>query len=162
MCAHARLASPMALPILSLFSGAGGLDLGFSRAGFEARLAVDVAPAAVCTYRRNHPHVRAEQLDLLATTPDQLIELWDACSAEPPIGIVGGPPCQAFSVSNVYQRDGDSRGLLVSRYAEIIATFARQKGILFFVFENVPGLLTGRHRARYEAFLEVCRPRYML
>lgn len=141
------------LPILSLFSGAGGLDLGFVRAGFDVRLAIDISPAAVKTYRRNHPDTFVEQLDLLKVTPEELLRLWDKCSEVPPVGIVGGPPCQAFSVSNVHKRDDDPRGLLVDRYAEIIATFAREKGLAFFVFENVPGLLNARHRARYEAFI---------
>ncbi len=144
------------LPILSLFSGAGGLDLGFAQAGFKARLAIDISPAAVKTYRRNHPWARVEQLDLLQVTPRDLLALWDECSKEPPVGIVGGPPCQAFSVSNVRQRDNDPRGLLVTRYAEIIEVFARERGTLFFLFENVPGLLRGRHRARFEAFCRAC------
>lgn len=143
-------------PILSLFSGAGGLDLGFARAGFEIRLAIDISDAAVKTYRRNHPDTRVEQLDLLEVTPEELLALWDECASEAPLGIVGGPPCQAFSVSNVHQREDDPRRLLVDRYAEIIATFAREKGIAFFVFENVPGLLTGRHKARFEAFRHAC------
>lgn len=144
------------LPILSLFSGAGGLDLGFIRAGFDVRMAVDISPAAVRTYRRNHPGAHVLQLDLLRTASGDLLRLWDECSAEPPLGIVGGPPCQAFSVSNVYQRDDDPRGLLVEQYTEIIRTFAKEKATSFFVFENVPGLLSGRHRARFEAFKRAC------
>ena len=51
-------------PVLSLFSGAGGLDLGFKRAGFRTGLAIDIDPAAVETYQRNHPGARVKQLDL--------------------------------------------------------------------------------------------------
>lgn len=144
------------LPLLSLFSGAGGLDLGFERAGFSPRLAVDIASAAVQTYLRNHPGVRVEQLDLLEVDPRDLVSLWDSVSPDPPVGIVGGPPCQAFSVSNVYQRDDDERASLVDHYARIVAAFAREKGVLFFVFENVPGLLRGRHRGRFIQFCERC------
>ena len=42
-------------PVLSLFSGAGGLDLGFQRAGFQPVIAIDINPAAVETYQNNHP-----------------------------------------------------------------------------------------------------------
>lgn len=146
------------LPILSLFSGAGGLDLGFRRAGFIPLLAIDISPAAVRTYQRNHPGTRVEQLDLSETPVEELIALWNTCSnGQPPAGIVGGPPCQAFSVSNVHQKSDDPRARLVERYAEIIATFAQSIGLDFFVFENVPGLLGKRHRARYEAFKEACQ-----
>jgi DNA (cytosine-5)-methyltransferase 1 len=56
----------------------------------------------------------------------------------------------------VHKKDGDPRERLVDRYAQIIATLTREKGIAFFVFENVPGLLTQRHRARYESFKRKC------
>ncbi len=145
------------IPILSVFSGAGGLDLGFKQAGFLPVLAIDIAPAAVRTYQRNHPQSRVIELDLLKASVHEIIALWEECSSDPPLGIVGGPPCQAFSVSNVYQKDGDPRGLLVKRYAELVTGLAREKGTLFFVFENVPGLLRGRHCARFLQFCDACR-----
>ncbi|RDV82973.1 DNA cytosine methyltransferase [Ammonifex thiophilus] len=146
------------VPILSLFSGAGGMDLGFYRAGFMALLAIDISPAAVKTYKRNHPHARVECLDLSQVQAEELVELWNSCSGgQAPVGIVGGPPCQAFSVSNVRQSPDDPRAQLVVRYAEIIRVFAERAGIAFFVFENVPGLLGKRHRDRYELFKKLCR-----
>ena len=51
-------------PVLSLFSGAGGLDLGFKHAGFRPGLAVDIDPAAVETYSWNQPGTRIAQLDI--------------------------------------------------------------------------------------------------
>jgi DNA (cytosine-5)-methyltransferase 1 len=146
----------MQIPILSLFSGAGGLDLGFYRAGFIPRLAVDISPAAVKTYQRNHPYTCVKQLDLSEVPGEELISLWNACSREAPVGIIGGPPCQAFSVSNVHQRGNDPRAQLVERYADIIGTFARLKGLAFFVFENVTGLLGKKHRDRYLEFKRSC------
>ncbi len=147
----------MHLPILSLFSGAGGLDLGFYRAGFIPRLAIDISPAAVKTHQRNHPYACVRQLDLSKVPVEQLISLWNACSGgEAPVGIIGGPPCQAFSVSNVHKRDNDPRAQLVERYAEIIGSFARLTGLAFFVFENVTGLLGKKHRERYQEFKQSC------
>lgn len=149
--------SPGGIPILSVFSGAGGLDLGFEQAGFLPVLAIDIALAAVRTYQRNHPQSRTVQLDLLDASPHEIIALWDESCSYPPLGIVGGPPCQAFSVSNVFQRDGDPRGMLVTSYARLITTLAQEKGTLFFVFENVPGLLRGRHRIRFLEFCNTCQ-----
>jgi DNA (cytosine-5)-methyltransferase 1 len=145
-------------PILSLFSGAGGLDVGFEQAGFDARLAIDNWTPAVRTYCRNHPHARVEQLDLAKVAPRYLTRLWDrSAGTEPPVGIVGGPPCQAFSVSNVHKTRGDPRERLVDKYAAFIKAFSRTKSLAFFVFENVPGLLSPRHLRRYENFKRVCR-----
>jgi DNA (cytosine-5)-methyltransferase 1 len=154
---HSNGKVPAGIPILSVFSGAGGLDLGFEQAGFLPLLAIDIAPAAVRTYQRNHPQARVVQLDLLKASPHEIITLWDEWCSYPPLGIVGGPPCQAFSVSNVHQKDGDPRGLLVTRYAGLITTLAQEKGTLFFVFENVPGLLRGRHRIRFLEFCDTCQ-----
>ena len=50
-------------PVLSVFSGAGGLDLGFQSAGFRSAIAIDINPVAIATYRRNHPETKAIQLD---------------------------------------------------------------------------------------------------
>ena len=145
-------------PVLSLFSGAGGLDLGFKQGGFRSGLAVDIDPAAVETYRRNQPDTHVAQLDISKSNPAELVDLWVSVNGdEGPAGIIGGPPCQAFSVSNVHQQRRDpKRGLLVS-YANLIEAFTSRLGLDFFVFENVPGLTQGRHRWRYLHFKRLCR-----
>ena len=87
------------------FPGAGGFDLGFRRAGFRPVLAIDLDPAAVETYRWNEPDTHVALLDIAESTPDDLVKLWISINGDKgPVGIIGGPPCQAFSVSNVYQR----------------------------------------------------------
>ena len=146
------------LPVVSLFSGAGGLDLGLENVGFVPRIAVDISPAAIATYRHNRPGTNVVCLDLAAVDPLKLVELWTkAVGRTSPIGVVGGPPCQAFSLSNVQQRPDDPRLLLLDRYADIIVRFAQNLSLSFFLFENVPGLLSERHRPRYEAFKRKCR-----
>lgn len=145
-------------PVLSLFSGAGGLDLGFKRGGFRPGLAVDMDPAAVATYRWNLPDTHVAQLDLARSTPDELVDLWIRANGDAgPAGIIGGPPCQAFSTSNVRQKRKDPRKWLLNNYADMIEAFTSRVGLDFFVFENVIGLTQGRHQWRYLRFKRQCR-----
>ena len=116
---------------LSLFSGVGGLDLGFIQAGFSPICAYDICPVAVQNYNLNvadHAHV----LNLVDN---------DVFSSENPDLVLAGSPCQGFST--IGKRDlNDPRNYLISRAAEIAVTLDPQVIIL----ENVPGLLFGKHR----------------
>ena len=140
-------------PVLSLFSGAGGLDHGFKRAGFHPVLAIDINHAAIATYKRNHPNTNAMPMDLATVDPTTLLDMWEA-SAEglEPVGIIGGPPCQAFSPSNVHQAEDDPRRRLLDNYANIINAFVERYSIDFFVIENVPGLIHSKHKQLFEEF----------
>lgn len=145
-------------PVLSLFSGAGGLDLGFQRGGFKPGLAVDMDPAAVETYRWNQPDTHVAQLDLARSDPDDLVDLWIRVNGDAgPTGIIGGPPCQAFSVSNVHQKRIDPRSRLLTNYVKVIERFTSRIGLDFFVFENVLGLTSRKHQWRYRAFKRECK-----
>ena len=147
-----------AWPVLSLFSGAGGLDLGFKQGGFRPGLAVDIDPAAIETYRWNQPDTHVAPLDLAQSNPDYLVDLWRSVNGdEGPAGIIGGPPCQAFSVSNVRQKRRDPRSNLLTDYAKVIEVFTSRLGLDFFVFENVLGLTQGRHQWRYLNFKRLCK-----
>ena len=151
------LASTRSLPVLSLFSGAGGFDLGFRSAGFRPGLAVDIDPVAVETYRWNHPGTQVTQLDIAETNPDDLVDLWVANNGDVrPVGIIGGPPCQAFSISNVHQKKADPRRKLLIHYARIVEAFTSRFDLDFFVFENVVGLTQKRHLRRYQQFKRLC------
>ena len=144
--------------MLSLFSGAGGLDLGFKNGGFRPGLAIDIDPVAVETYRWNQPDTHVAQLDIAQTSADELVDLWISVNGEQgPAGIIGGPPCQAFSVSNVHQKRRDPRRKLLINYAKVIEAFTSRLGLDFFVFENVLGLTQGRHRWRYLQFKRLCK-----
>jgi DNA (cytosine-5)-methyltransferase 1 len=68
--------------------------------------------------------------------------------------VIGGPPCQSFSVSNVFQTDDDTRHSLPSAYARLLKALNERRGVSFFVFENVKGLLGRKHQHRYELFKE--------
>lgn len=84
------------VPIVSFFSGAGGLDYGFSRERFRVLLACDNFPSAVASYNFNAKRKIARHIDLSDVEPEELCDAIDAVSPNcPPEGIVGGPPCQA-------------------------------------------------------------------
>lgn len=119
----ARSAIP--LTVVDLFAGAGGLSLGFLKAGFRTVWACDQDEAAVDTYGRNLGH-HAKLIDL--SGPVQFPAATVVC---------GGPPCQGFSSAGL-RRSNDDRNGLVRRFAELVVG-ARP---LAFVFENVEGFLT--------------------
>ena len=147
------LSFPNNSPVLSLFSGAGGLDHGFKLVGFHPILAIDINPAAIDTYRANHPETRTIQADLATLDPATIIDWWEeSAGGKKPIGIIGGPPCQAFSASNVHQTKDDPRRNLLDNYASILEAFATRYAIDFFVIENVPGLLRSNYRKHFEEF----------
>ena len=94
--------------VLSLFSGAGGFDLGFKRAGIKPGLAVDIDPAAVETYRWNDPATHVALLDIAECDPDDLVELWTNINGEEgPVGIIGSPPARL--IVSVYRIGGGQR-----------------------------------------------------
>jgi DNA (cytosine-5)-methyltransferase 1 len=139
--------------LISLFCGPGGLDQGFQEAGFITKLAYDSDPAAVATHRHNHPEADALVADLSIIDEEMIIEEWNKRSPhELPVGVIGGPPCQSFSIANAYQTDNDPRNFLTEHYARLIKNLNRVFQIDFFVFENVPGLLTLKHKDKFERF----------
>lgn len=144
------------LPVLSLFSGAGGLDLGFEQAGFCPLLAIDISAAAVETYNANRSPYReiARTADLGAVKPETVLAWWESTTSKGvrPVGIIGGPPCQAFSRSNAFKLDGDPRGTLPLAYAKILRAFNERYQVDFFVFENVTGLSYKAHSPALAAF----------
>ena len=139
---------------LSLFSGCGGLDIGFEAAGFKTSLAVDTLEPATSTFRQNMPSVRVfgppiESGDIRDLTPKKLHSLVNIEPEELDM-MIGGPPCQPFSVAAAqrflsddprFKRSGfDSadKGQMIFNYVKLIKSM-RPKA---FLIENVPGILT--------------------
>lgn len=139
--------------LLSLFCGPGGLDQGFKEAGFRTLLGIDSDEECVRTFAHNHPLARTAVRDIARLSVPAL----DGLYGRPlePVGVLGGPPCQSFSVSNVYQSEDDPRHLLPEAYARLLAQLNKRRPISFFVFENVPGLLGKKHVHRYERFKQL-------
>lgn len=146
-----------ALPLLSLFSGAGGLDYGFKTAGFRTVVAIDINQAALDTYETNEPGAAVIPLDLSRVDPQTVVAAWeDHSDGVSPVGIIGGPPCQGFSSANMRQDLDDPRRQLLFKYVDIVWTFKDRFDIDFFAFENVPGLASRRHKDLLKDFSRRC------
>lgn len=116
--------------IIDLFAGCGGLSKGFEDAGFKTVLAVEKDLWASDTYRHNHPHTTV----LNGAVEEQNLKEFIEGKID---GIVGGPPCQGFSLSG--NRDpNDPRNSMFVHFAKAVDDF-RPK---FLLMENVPGILS--------------------
>lgn len=120
--------------VVSLFSGAGGLSLGFSRAGLTPVFSADIDKAACATYSQNLPH-EAHVLDLGAADRGMLHGA--LAPSRNCLAVIGGPPCQGFSTAGSRKGD-DPRNHLVFKYLDIV-DFLNPR---WFIFENVEGILT--------------------
>ncbi|WP_076018149.1 DNA cytosine methyltransferase [Pseudomonas sp. ATCC PTA-122608] len=124
---------------ISLFSGCGGLDLGFIKAGFVPKAAYDIWPLAVENYEKNlGQHIKV--LDLSHAK----IPYTEQCDI-----VVAGSPCQGFSTVGKRQVDDPRNNLLHA--AVKIAIDANPK---VMVFENVPGILQGAHKGHWDQACE--------
>ncbi len=119
--------------ILSLFSGCGGLDLGFEKAGFNIPIANEFDKTIWATFKINHPKTRLIEGDIRNIKDSDLPEDID--------GIIGGPPCQSWSEAGTRRGINDDRGKLFLEYIRIL----KLKRPLFFLAENVSGMLANRH-----------------
>jgi DNA (cytosine-5)-methyltransferase 1 len=120
------------LKVVSFFSGAGGLDLGFKKAGFNIIWANEYDPSIHPTFERNFPDTELDTRSIVDIDPEEVPD----CD-----GIIGGPPCQSWSVAGARRGIEDSRGQLFVNYVNII----KEKRPNFFLAENVPGLLNRRN-----------------
>jgi DNA (cytosine-5)-methyltransferase 1 len=115
---------------IDLFSGCGGMSLGFERAGFQPVLAIDNWADALDTYKLNNPDTPILLADLMSLKIDEV-----AKNISRPTMIVGGPPCQGFSISG--KRDpNDPRNILYQSFVNFVDAL-RPK---YFVMENVPNM----------------------
>lgn len=142
--------------LLSLFCGAGGLDLGFEQAGFEIGLALDRKKDSVDSYNRNRPEAAVAQVQDLADISLETLDLLFGGEFKP-AGVIGGPPCQSFSQANVNQRVDDVRSSLPRAYADLVGTLHRRSPLDFFVMENVVGLTLAKHEPTLVAVEEKLR-----
>jgi len=130
------------MDIVSLFSGAGGLDLGFKQAGFDIVWANEYDPAIWSTYERNTKGDILSKEDIRKISSDAI----PSCD-----GIIGGPPCQSWSEAGSLKGINDDRGKLFFEYIRIL----RDKRPLFFVAENVSGMLHKRNAAAVSNILDL-------
>lgn len=137
--------------VTSIFCGAGGMDAGFRDAGFRTTLAADHDPVALASFTRNFPSTIPKLVDLSRTFPSIFVE--ELLEHTPkPDGIIGGPPCQGFSIGNTKSQGSDPRNSLIVVFARIAAQLAMRTNLKFFAMENVSGVLARKHAATRKNF----------
>jgi DNA (cytosine-5)-methyltransferase 1 len=120
--------------IVSLFSGCGGLDIGFRKADFNIVWANEYDKDIWSTYEHNHPDTFLERRDIRKIASEEIPDC---------IGIIGGPPCQSWSEGGTQRGIDDDRGRLFLEYVRIL----KHKQPLFFLAENVSGMLHKKHES---------------
>lgn len=128
------MASKKKYTVLDLFCGCGGLSLGFEQAGYNVLAGIDVWKDALITYQANHQHSKAIQADLMNILPKEVEKTLGTHSVDV---IIGGPPCQGFSIAGKRIID-DERNKLYKSFVRMVEYFKPQA----FVMENVPNILT--------------------
>jgi len=131
------------MKIVSLFSGAGGMDLGFKNAGFEVIWANEFDRTIWETYEKNHDN-HLDHRDIRGIMPFEIPD----CD-----GIIGGPPCQSWSEAGSMRGIDDDRGKLFYEFIRII----REKQPKFFVAENVPGILLRKYKSVVKNIIDMFR-----
>lgn len=127
------------LKTVALFAGCGGLDLGFENAGFDIIWANDNNKKVEETYRYNHKNTELIIKSLVDIKSEEIPE----CDI-----IIGGPPCQSWSLAGAMKGKEDSRGQLFYEYVRVI----KDKRPMAFVAENVKGIVS---KAHIESFNEI-------
>ena len=121
--------------VISLFSGAGGLDIGFESAGFEVAVAVEIDTACCETLAFNKPNMPIINKSVVEVTGEGILKIAKLKVGEAAL-VIGGPPCQSFSLAGMRKGLDDDRGKLLFEYVRIVRE-TLPKG---FVLENVKGL----------------------
>jgi DNA (cytosine-5)-methyltransferase 1 len=130
------------MKVVTFFSGAGGLDLGFSEAGFHCIWANEYDGEIWETYQKNHPNTFLDKRSITDIHADEVPD----CD-----GIIGGPPCQSWSEAGAMRGIDDKRGKLFYDFIRMIEA----KKPKFFVAENVSGMLLDRHTQARENILSM-------
>lgn len=133
------------MKVISLFSGCGGLDLGFERAGFEIPVANEYDSTIWPTFEANHPKTTLIKGDIRNIKESDFPDDID--------GIIGGPPCQSWSEAGALRGIEDARGQLFYDYIRIL----KEKQPKFFLAENVSGMLANRHSEAVENIVNMFR-----
>jgi DNA (cytosine-5)-methyltransferase 1 len=131
------------MKVISLFSGCGGLDLGFEMAGFEVPVANEFDPTIFATFKANHPKTKLIEGDIRNISEEDFPQDVD--------GIIGGPPCQSWSEAGSLRGIEDQRGQLFFDYIRVL----RKTQPKFFLAENVSGMLANRHSDAVQNILKL-------
>lgn len=121
--------------VISLFTGAGGLDIGFEAAGFKTAVAVEMDAACCETLHANRPAMKVINKSIVDTSSQEILETAGLKVGEAAL-VIGGPPCQSFSLAGLRKGLDDERGKLLFEYVRVV----RETLPVGFVLENVKGL----------------------
>lgn len=133
--------------VISLFSGCGGLDLGFEEAGFDIPVANEFDKKIWETFKINHPKTTLIEGDIRKVSKKDIAQYL----SEEVDGIIGGPPCQSWSEAGALKGIEDERGQLFFDYIRILKEFKPK----FFLAENVSGMLANRHSKAVQNILKL-------
>lgn len=125
------------LKYIDLFSGAGGFSLGFDRKGFQNVFSIDIEPSFCKTYKYNFPNHRLIEKDICELSDNEIRYLKEFNKIDV---IIGGPPCQGFSIAGNIGRKfvDDPRNRLYKEFVRVVKVIKP----FFFVMENVARLYT--------------------
>ncbi|MFS0688973.1 DNA cytosine methyltransferase [Sporosarcina sp. 179-K 8C2 HS] len=123
---------------ISLFAGAGGLDIGIKRAGFEVKLAVEIEPTYCETLQTNFPNLTVKQGNVMDYSGKRIYEEAGLSVNEEIDLFIGGSPCQSFSTAGKRQAFEDPRGQAMLKFADLVQEVQPK----VFLLENVRGLLS--------------------
>ena len=138
--------------IISLFSGAGGLDIGFEAAGFQTAVAVEIDTSCCETLRFNRPDPCVINKSISDVTGEEILNAAKIGKGEAAL-VIGGPPCQSFSIAGLRKGLDDERGKLLFEFVRIV----RETLPVGFVLENVKGLANWDNGKAVELLLDELR-----
>ena len=130
------------MKVATFFAGAGGLDRGFEQAGFDIVWANEYDRAIWDTYRHNFPNTELDTRSIVEVEPNDIPN----CD-----GMIGGPPCQSWSEAGMLRGIEDHRGQLFFEYIRLLEA----KRPLFFLAENVSGIVFNRHSDAFGKILQL-------
>ena len=135
-CAEQRNNNSQKFNFIDLFCGAGGLSLGFLQEGFDVNFACDIEQACVETYSFNHPNVPSKHIvnDDIKNIENNIYDYLRYKNVDL---VIGGPPCQGFSIANQQRIIDDPRNKLYKSFVNVVDKTTPK----LFVMENVKGML---------------------
>jgi DNA (cytosine-5)-methyltransferase 1 len=140
--------------IIDLFAGVGGFSLGAIRSGFELAAAFDLDPHAMDAHKKNFPYAAHGRRNIIALRGDDISDM-AKLNGHRLDGVIGGPPCQGFSTMGK-MRKNDARNKLFFHFFRLVS----ELNPVFFVCENVPGILDEKYEALREESFKLVRRNY--
>jgi len=139
----------MSKKVISLFSGAGGFDIGIENAGFTTSVLVELDPSCCDTLRQNFPNTPVLEGDICSISTSEILQVARLMPLEAAL-VVGGPPCQSFSLAGKRQGLDDERGMLLLEFIRVV----REALPKAFIMENVKGMVNWDGGRAMDAILE--------